>query len=277
MHPFEPQALAFNLANAAWLTDLSYLVYADKDFIKDKVKNVGFTVKPDDFIGFDQSNESTQCAIIHNTDTLIVIFRGTEFNPRRIRHVILDSIVDLNAALIKVPELNGNVHTGFFNKAEEAYDDVVEIIKKIHTNQSIWFTGHSMGGALAIITAQLFAHRQQQTVQGVYTIGCPRVGDAEFVEQYPIPLYCLINHQDPVPRIPTKEYNLNNPLALKSYQPMGEIKYFDSDKKLQDIDRNSANTHDLLNPGSTFLVTFLPNMLDHAPYRYSQSIWGKLT
>lgn len=275
-HPFEPQASTFSQVNAAWLTDLSYLVYADQVFFTQKVKEAGFTGEPV-FIGFDQPNESTQCAIVHNATTLVVVFRGTEFNPMRVKHVLLDSIVDLKATSIKVPELNGHVHTGFYNETEKVYDAVIESVKKIHTNQAIWFTGHSMGGALAILTAQLFAHRQKQSVNGIYTIGCPRVGDAQFVEHYQVPLYCLINNQDPVARIPTRGYDLNDTSAVSDYQPMGEIKYFDSEGKLHNIEMNTADTQDLLSPGTDFIATFLPNMFDHAPYRYSRNIWKLLT
>jgi len=274
-HPFEHQASTFSLTNAAWLTDLSYLVYADQDFFTQKVKDAGFTGEPV-FIGFDSSDESTQCAIVHNADMLVVIFRGTEFSPKRIKHVILDLTADLKAEGIAVPELNGNIHAGFFSEVEKNYDEIAESIKKIHTNQAIWFTGHSMGGALAIITAQLLAHRQQQSINGIYTIGCPRVGDANFVEHFQIPLYCLINNQDPVPRIPTQGYSPDNRATINDYQPMGEIRYFDSEGKLHDIDKNSTQAKEFLNPGSTFLATFLPNMFDHAPYRYSQNIWKRL-
>jgi triacylglycerol lipase len=66
-------------------------------------------------------------------------------------------------------------------------------------------TGHSLGGALAMLGAKILAGAGFE-VQAVYTFGQPRVGDREFARVYDERLgertFRFVNEEDIVPRVP---------------------------------------------------------------------------
>ncbi|KAJ6342397.1 hypothetical protein OIU78_010343 [Salix suchowensis] len=82
-----------------------------------------------------------------------------------------------------------------------------------HKNAKFIVTGHSLGGALAILFPSVLVQHQQMGVMkrllGVYTFGQPRIGNlqlAKFMEahlEYPIPKYFRVVYSDDlVPRLP---------------------------------------------------------------------------
>lgn len=274
-HPFQADATEFNLANAAWLTDLAFLVYGDKNFITAQAAKVGLTGTPQ-FFGFDETFESTQFAILHNAEIIVVVFRGTEFNPLRILNGLLDTVVDVRASFAAAPELGGLVHKGMWKNAEEIFPQLKNAFAEIRTTQSVWFAGHSLGAALAVLAAKLYAVRERKSVQGIYTIGCPRVGDQQFATHYQLPLFRLINNQDPVTKIPTLGKAPNSLFHTENYASLGEIIFFDEAGALSHADNRSAITSNLLLGGLTLGGSLLAQMFDHAPFRYSQKIWNHL-
>lgn len=82
-----------------------------------------------------------------------------------------------------------------------------------HKNAKFIVTGHSLGGALAILFPSVLVLHQQMDVMkrllGVYTFGQPRIGNqqlAKFMEahlEYPVPKYFRVVYSDDlVPRLP---------------------------------------------------------------------------
>lgn len=275
-HPFQANATDFQRANAAWLTDLAFLVYADEQFITPQLANIGLTGTPR-FLGFADNFEATQCAIVHNAETIIVVFRGTEFNPLRILNGLLDSAVDARASFAEVKELSGAVHKGMWKNVAEIYPQLTKILTEIRTTQSVWFAGHSLGGALALLAAKLYRVRKQKTVQGIYTIGCPRVGNQAFAANFQIPHFRLINNQDPVTKIPTFGKTPNSLFQTENYVPCGAVTFFDEHGAISATDNRPAITSNLLLGGLTLGGSLLAQMFDHAPLRYSQKIWNHLS
>ena len=275
-HPFEPQASEFSMANAAWLTDLAFLAYAEKNFITTQLNEAGLTGEPC-FIGFEDGIESTQCIIAHNNEMIVVFFRGTEFNPKRIINAVLDASVDIQATLADAPELGGCVHRGFFNEAEKVYATLIQELDKIRTTQTVWFAGHSMGGALAILTAKLYTVRAKNPVNGVYTIGCPRVGNEAFAAHYQLPLFCMINHMDPITRIPADGMTFGKSSHSINYVPMEQIIFFDQKGDIAYTDDRPPITRSFFSIGLTLGLSLIIDMLDHAPFRYSKKIWQHLS
>ncbi|GAV88858.1 Lipase_3 domain-containing protein [Cephalotus follicularis] len=103
---------------------------------------------------------------------------------------------------------------------------------KEHKNAKFLVTGHSLGGALAILfPTVLLIHDEMELIQrllGVYTFGQPRIGDRQlgrFMEayfEYPVPKYFRIVYcDDLVPRLPYDDKNF-------LYKHFGVCLYYNS-------------------------------------------------
>jgi len=73
------------------------------------------------------------------------------------------------------------------------------------SNRTLYYIGHSLGGALATIAATVFGAMYPKVRHVCLTFGSPRVGDANFVREFN--KHCdesirSVNQEDPVPMIP---------------------------------------------------------------------------
>ena len=135
---------------------------------------------------------------------LVLAFRGTEKK-------VSDWLTDARC----VPTVVGKakVHTGFmeaFTKNKDTQGKTVkEVVEGIlqcpeaqDKNQKplpLFITGHSLGGALALLATKLVA----SDVNGAcYTFGGPRIANYEFFRRIKTPVYRIVNSSDIVPRVP---------------------------------------------------------------------------
>ena len=153
-----------------------------------------------------------------NDEYLSIVFRGTESKT--------DILTDLN--IFQVPlelpmeyyeyEKLPLVHQGFYqqftslkaqvkNHIEKYYQEKNHNIRSNYAvHKKIIFTGHSLGGALATISALYFSYLYPDLMIYCITLGSPRVGDTQFVKLFNqrIPhSYRYVNDNDPVPCLPT--------------------------------------------------------------------------
>ncbi len=130
-------------------------------------------------------------------DTAVVIFRGT--NPPEIQ----DWFINLNNRSYK--SVDGAVHAGFWASYETLHDQLVEVLRQRNPKR-IWVTGHSLGGALAVVCSYRLMKDEEREVAGVMTFGQPRVGSPEFCNYMDWELrgrmVHFVNENDLVPRIP---------------------------------------------------------------------------
>jgi triacylglycerol lipase len=141
---------------------------------------------------FDQ--DDTQAFAAVHPDYVILSFRGTE--TKRFGDIQTD---------IKVRPVNspagGTVHRGFAAALDTVWDRVEAVLAQ-HPEKRLWITGHSLGGALAVLAASRLPDR----VFGLYTFGQPRVGDEEFAracqQRFGRRYFRFVHGRDVVPRIP---------------------------------------------------------------------------
>jgi triacylglycerol lipase len=163
---------------------------------------------------------NTQAYVMANDQRVVLVFRGTE--PTSPKDWLTNTKLPLSEAL------GGRVHGGFWQDWRDVADLVVEQVQRLRDrNQELWITGHSLGGALSVLAALTLAI-QDQCVNGVYTFGAPRVGDADFSSSYNSYLQAqtlrLVNHRDMVPRVPPLQWG---------YQHVGQMIYFNQQGQLQ--------------------------------------------
>ncbi len=109
------------------------------------------------------------------------------------------------ASYLMRPELQG-LHTGFaIIMGAFIHSASFQSILEAHNiaGKRVFCTGHSLGGALAVLMAHTIQSFCVQPVH-VYTYGCPRLGEADFVEKLHPSLvhYRLLHNNDPVPWMP---------------------------------------------------------------------------
>lgn len=166
----------FKLENAQALMWMSQLAYetAHEGKVNDILKAWGMTR-----LAFGSNDPVTglpaksACFVVaEGHGATIVSFSGTD--PLKIN----DWIKDFTLA----PEPNV-LHLGF-TTAIDAVWPIVEAAIKRRTEQPLFFTGHSMGAALALLGAERALNRASITPTAVYTFGSPRTGGLDFFNSY---------------------------------------------------------------------------------------------
>lgn len=93
----------------------------------------------------------------------------------------------------------GEVHEGFKQTADELKPQIEKALRKIKT--PVFITGHSLGGALALLSSILL--NGPEPFAACYTYGCPRVGNDVFAGTiFKVPVYRCVHRIDIVPSVP---------------------------------------------------------------------------
>lgn len=196
---FEPAAEGENAVNAVALCNASLLTYSSQADVRRFLAKWEFE-EPRILRG-----SSTQGFVARRGDIVIVAFRGTEpINAD-------DWLSDVNYHQRAVDKVPGLLHGGFAKAmgeedvVEPMLDAVAELIAGRERTR-LFVTGHSLGGALAVLAAALLHFRKGQRIAGVYTYGQPRLGDSAFSTAYDQALrpvtFRYVNDLDIVPHVP---------------------------------------------------------------------------
>lgn len=107
---------------------------------------------------------------------------------------------------------NCRVHAGFIQNYNEIAPQVIDHILSLSRahNAPVLVTGHSLGGAMALLTGLDLAVHDESIIDGlsVYTFGEPRVGNDEFsdfIRSKVKNLFRVVHNSDIVPRLPPQE------------------------------------------------------------------------
>jgi hypothetical protein len=150
----------------------------------------------------------------------------------------------------------GDIHRGFFNSLATirethvaaqfgAHSFIIQKISEIvmfpffaglvEAKTPIIFTGHSRGGALAIIGAALFYHRYRG-VHSVYAFSMPKVGGKHHTmwwQEKKIPLFLIVLGRDIVPNFPPN--SLAHAFKLAGFLFLGVV--LSKMRKIKDVSR----------------------------------------
>jgi len=288
-HPFRFKAQRFQLVNAWWLAEAALLAYAEKEFAIPQYTKAGLNVEGNQPFSI---GGSTQCYVAHNQNFVIVAFRGTQV-PKPVagkipgeiwRQVVTDLWMDGKFRLV-VSGQGGSVHEGFKMALDEVWEPLKEYLttlKEETPTRTFWFTGHSLGAALATLAADRFGD-----VQGLYTFGSPLVGDEGFARDFQVSAYRFVNNNDAVARVPPWGPNALNLMKWGRYEHVGLLKYideagilFDNPSRWEKIQHGVGGhvqlLRDLMGRWSDGKFEDVPIdcFNDHAPLYYALRIWN---
>jgi hypothetical protein len=304
-HPFEP--LHLSLRNAWWLMECSLLAYASPPPALWRFHEAGLAAES-------IAGESTQAYVVSGERFAIVAFRGTEVPrpptgeedrpwPERLAHVVADITTDTRICLDSWRH-GGRVHHGFREALDQVWSHVLDSLDRLTKDcepggeRAVFFTGHSLGGALATLAADAYLHERGPC--RLCTFGCPRVGDAAFARRFEIPAWRFVNNNDIATRVPRAGWPgpseaatglLSRLLEIlrgrRAYRHVGTLHYLDADGDLSTdtdaIERIFESLHgqvrrlvgsaaDLVRTGT--LVDFEDFLADHAPLYYAIHVWN---
>ena len=141
--------------------------------------------------------------VAHVNGHILVGFRGSE----SILNFLEDAEIWRQPLLWSADDLVAEVHHGFLACFESVHQEVLHAVRNLVQEfpaDEVYIYGHSLGGALDIFCAFEF-YRQKLPVTGVYTFGCPRVGNDHFARLYNAALgdrtFRVVNQNDIVPRL----------------------------------------------------------------------------
>jgi hypothetical protein len=160
---------------------------------------------------------NTQAYVAQNDQHIVVAFRGTE-SPTTIDG-LKDWFLTNAVNFLIVPEgrlgtdfaaagVGARFHQGFITALGDIWGPVFEAVQaqRKREDRPLWLTGHSLGGALAVLGGWLF-YRKFVPVHQIYTFGGPMVGNEQAAkainEAYPNKIFRYIDFADPVPHLPT--------------------------------------------------------------------------
>lgn len=247
---FDHHTKSYSLTHAYWLARASALAYQDEDTIRRQAEEWGFQRVRHHHTRFAPPFplQDTQAYTMASDTMVITAFRGTQ--PTEIR----DWLSDVTTPPWPGPGGKGQVHYGFAEALDSVFPAVKDTLAEFRDDgQTVWFTGHSLGGALAMLAgARLYFEEPRLLADGVYTFGQPRTCDDELCdahnEAFTDRMFRFVNNNDIVAQVPP------GPV----YRHVDALRYIDSRGRVHDsmpligglLDRAEGLTADAFAPAS---------------------------
>ncbi|MGO9467503.1 MAG: lipase family protein [Isosphaeraceae bacterium] len=163
------------------------------------------------------SADNTQVYVGGNDQAVVVAFRGSQA-PTTLDGVKDWLLTNANNYLI-LPEgrsgtdfaaagVGARFHRGFLEALEMVWGPLSAMINQElkAKDRPLWVTGHSLGGALALLAAWRF-QRNFLPVSAVVTFGAPMVGNKAasdaFEREFPAKIFRYVDIEDVVPLLPS--------------------------------------------------------------------------
>jgi len=199
----------FSLPNARammWLSQLAYET-AHRTKVESIVESWGLTMHA--FVSNDPATglpPHSACVVVAGGHgATFVTFAGSD--PGKFN----DWVTDFDA----VPSPD-DVHTGFQKAVATVWPAIETAIRnRPASEQALFLTGHSLGGALAVLAAARSAQELKIDPTVVYTFGSPRTGGPALFQSYGLgdSTFRFVNGTDIVPTVP--------PAQLGDYRHVG--------------------------------------------------------
>jgi triacylglycerol lipase len=213
MPSFDGHAQRLGRLHAWWLAEAALLAYWGPTTAIPRFRAAGFEAV------FLEAG-ALQCYVASTNQAVIVTFRGTE--PDEWGDVLDDALY----AMAPWIHAGTHVHLGFKAALDRVWDSLAGVVEPLARSRRVWFTGHSLGAALATLAADRFA-----STTGVCTLGSPRVGDRAFArrfdERFGARAARYVNDTDIITHVP--------PRLTFPYKHVGGAHYIDADGRVSTI------------------------------------------
>ncbi len=159
--------------------------------------------------------EGAQAYVMSDKDDVLIACRGTE--PTALN----DVVADLKMFPVE-HHLGGRVHRGFYDEYVKVIPSIKEALTKHDKKgtKTVWVTGHSLGGAMAVLVAA-----ELQPNGGLHTFGQPRVGNKEFLNCVSeLSYYRYRNNNDLVTAVPPSWLFFRHGGVLRYINTYGNIR-----------------------------------------------------
>lgn len=168
---------------------LSAAAYASVDLVENTARQYGYTVTKM------QEIPAVELTYFLATDDInkrqVIAIRGTSN--------VSNAYVDMALKLKTESRLGVRLHEGFAFAAQAVYEDVKPLLRK---DYRISTTGHSLGGAVAVILA-MYLETDKYPLEHVITFGQPKVTNIAGAVQFKnLPLIRAVTPDDLVPLVP---------------------------------------------------------------------------
>ena len=197
----------------AWLmarsSELAYVPFeaGQEQQLRDSLKELGLDLTK-------AFARDATCAFLARNDSFAVLaFRGTTKDYRTI-------LTDMDIRF-RHDKSGAKIADGFSRAYALVQDDIAAAVGELSLSLPLYITGHSLGGALALIAS--IRVRPSDRIAACYTYGCPRVGNSEFGNLlWKVPVYRQVHYTDIVPRVPFGF----------GYRQFGDLRYIKRDGTL---------------------------------------------
>jgi hypothetical protein len=296
-----PFAQGTSIVKASWAADAAMLSYArygtrrmDDNEFERILTEAGLKLLAK--IGNDKDNwnaPGTKAFFAAADDFAIMAFRGTEFGDKT------DAYADLDILLVHEPDYRASVspplshlsmiehlfsapclvHRGFQGALNQVWGQVHQQLadyRRRRPDAEICITGHSLGGALAVLTYSRCSDRNISA----YTFGCPRVGNTAFGKRV-LPdanpgkgHFRFVNFDDLVAHVPLESALYRHaPATCYRFDKTGRLELENDDELVQDLAVLGETIGGLPKDLSSHIqgldqLPAPPGLVDHSPARY---------
>ncbi|WP_322096876.1 lipase family protein [Povalibacter uvarum] len=235
---FDVNSAGYASANAWWLAEFSRIAYRHDR--RESLAASGF----EELATFASDLTGTGAMLVQSRSVspfAVLAFRGTEQKIQDFLH---------DADTWPVPAFGGSVlvHRGFKRALNSVWTAIDAELNRLSC--PVFYTGHSLGAALATLAAARRAPR------AVYAFGSPRVGDVRFVDRLRnVPVYRIVHGADIVTAVPPE---------VLGFRHAGEEKRIGNASSRPGVFDMAAVWNQLSAPP--------PPLADHAPINYVDGV-----
>ena len=177
---------------------LSNAAYSNRSTVQKTAAEYGYTLNH--FASLSKLNVSYYVVTNDEKQTQLVVVRGTS-NAE-------NALVDIAIQLINNDDFGIRLHNGFAVSAEGIYNDIKTKLKKGYKTRT---TGHSLGGAVAVILGMYLQNAGYQ-IERIVTFGQPKVTNITGSKKLDsLEIWRVVTPRDLVPLVPPLEMaDINN-------------------------------------------------------------------